>query len=343
MAMLEAYFKSKPEKKQKILTDKVCARASDLLGFLLFMANLLKKGYLSDGLALGVVALSAASERSRYEAGLACLQKLGVRVNSAGDATSNYGTTRYLFSCDSVEHRARALLKLFKDRRVGAVLSVRGAYGTQEVLPKLNFSLMRKFNKPVIGFSDSTVLLNACIKARIAPVIHGPSLESAFTKYATDELAKQSSDALIALLNGESPHYSELNRLYGKGQARGVIIGGNLSCLHNMIGTPWEPSYRSKILFLEEVAEKPYRIHRMLLQLKQLGRLSALNGILLGNFTKCVHPNGVGPDLEAVLKDIFQDLKIPVYSGLSAGHELLNLPLVLGVKAQVSEKGVVYL
>lgn len=307
------------------------------------MAKLLKKGYLSTDSKLGVVALSAASERSRYQAGLETLQKLGVQTQISGDATTNYGKTTYLFSSDSAKARAQALHALFRDRSVAAVLSVRGAYGTQEILPYLNFKQLRKNSKPIIGFSDSTIILNACIRAGVAPVIHGPALESAFSKYEIEPAAKQSADSLLALLRGTTPQYSNLQRLYGKSRAEGVLVGGNLSSLHNMIATKWEVGYKGKILFLEEIAEKPYRIHRMLLQLKQLGRLSQLAGVLLGSFAKCVHPNGVGPDLAAVLADIFSELRIPVFSGLSAGHELLNLPLVLGVRAQVSEHGIKYL
>jgi muramoyltetrapeptide carboxypeptidase len=296
-----------------------------------------KKGSnLNKEITLGVLATSAAAERGRFESAIAYLSSIGVKTKIGLQPWQAYGSTQFLFSSASAKDRANAFHVLMRDPQVDAVLSVRGAYGTMELLPLINFKALKKHPKPFIGFSDSTALLIA-LADRGLPAIHGPSLESAPSKAASDTAAKRSLDALLALLRGDARYlssYALQPLIEGRG-SEGKLSGGNLAMIASLMGTPFEPKLAGKLLFIEDINEKPYRIHRMLLQLKLAGKLKMLKGVVFGGLTNCVQPQGHGPTTLEVLKDIFSDARYPVMMGLPAGHEALNLALPLGRKARI--------
>jgi muramoyltetrapeptide carboxypeptidase len=305
----------------------------------------------TDKLTIGIVALSSPSEQARFERGVSFLEELGAQVKLFGDAPfTYYGSTRYLFSADSASARVKALVTAIQDTSLHAILAVRGGYGTLEILEPLEKALSELLEAekksrnqlPLVGFSDTTFLLNYRPLSDFATPIHGPSLESAFCKGDASEGARRSAETLLGVLkdltNGRSinHHYRDLtlHLFCGAGVAQGKIVGGNLSVLTNLLATPWQPDLNGKILFLEEVSEKPHKLHRMLLQLKSAGCLSQLAGVLLGDFSDCGHLKSttnkiIGPTFEEVLRDIFKDYQYPVISGYPGGHEELNLPLPL--------------
>lgn len=297
---------------------------------------------LKKGDVLGVIALSAACEKERFQAGEACLSgTYGFRSRVMLSPWESYGSTRYLFSSDSVSARVAALDELFRDPEVQVILSARGAYGCVELMPHLDFQALSKGDKTLIGFSDTTALLLAFYQRAGLRAIHGPSLESAFAKATRDESAKQSCEVLVQLLRGERPQpfAAPLRRICGAAEASGPLIGGNLTVLCSLMGTPWEPDLSGHLLFLEECGEKPYRIHRMLTQMKQAGKFSEVRGVLLGSFKDCVHEKGLGPTTDQALLDIFGSLPFGVFAGAQFGHVNPNYPLPLGMKARVSEAG----
>lgn len=293
--------------------------------------------YIQKGETIGVLALSSPVEPGRFETGANYLKSLGFSLNIKLQPSKEYGKTNFLFSSDSARARAEALHELLSDKEVKVIISARGGYGAAEVLPYIDFDLVAKYPKTLVGFSDTTALLGAFAQRGAKP-IHGPSLESAFSKYATSQAAKTSAQALVGLLTGAVPNpfaNISLSPLFNARNFKGEIVGGNLCVLTALIGGPYIPILDQKILFLEETGERPYRIHRALLQLKQAGLMSGLAGVLLGSFNNCTHPKGEGATLVDVFKDIFSDCSFPVYSGLPSGHEEMNLAIPFGVPVSV--------
>ena len=290
---------------------------------------------------IGIVASSAALQPERLARGVAELERRGLSVVVAGDPAKFYDSKEHLFSSDSAAARVAALHSLYTDTTVGAILSARGAYGAAELLPLLDFELIRRNPKPIIGFSDTTFLLNGVLARAGVPGLHAPALESGFAFLTPEPERARAADTLVAILRGEiaQPFAGvALHQRYGvstTAAVRGVCVGGNLSVLCSMIGTPWEPALSESVLFLEEIGEKPYRVHRMLLQLRQSGRLAGVAAVVLGNFRDCVHPKGEGPTLDDVFADIFADAPYPVFGDLPAGHVPGNLPLPIGVEVEV--------
>jgi muramoyltetrapeptide carboxypeptidase len=299
--------------------------------------------YLSGSKAVGVIALSAPSEAARFAKGVAYLESQGVQVRVALDPSGAYGKKDHLFSSDTPQRRAQALVDFARDPSIGVILAARGAYGAMEMMPFLDFEALKQFPKPLIGFSDTTALLVALLDKSGWPTIHGPSLESAFSKAGESQDYRASAEALIGLLKeGKVPLEGASVSLLGApklGHVRGIATGGNLTLLASLVGTPYQPSLAGKILFLEDVSVKPYAVHRLLLQMKLAGMFKGLAGVALGDFTGCVHDKGLGPDLDQVLLDIFSSLGVPVFRRLSAGHIPLNMPLPFGVPVGVQFDG----
>ncbi len=299
------------------------------------VASVLKPGQL-----IGIIALSSACEAQLFQRGIKHLESFGFRTKVVLDPCKNYGRDTHLFSSDSAKARAKALEDLFLDREVAAIISARGAYGCMEILPELDFALISQHPKRLIGFSDLTALLLAVYGKSGIPCIHGPTLCSAFSNANENKEARQSAKCLVDFLTGTviDPYKGlEVELISGKGEARGLLVGGNLSLVNAMIGTPWEPDYKGHILFLEEKGEKPYRVHRMLLQLKLAGRFKGLKGVVLGSFKNCEHTNGIGASLAEVFRDIFASEKFPVVGMIPAGHGDWNLPIPFGQEARISE------
>lgn len=302
---------------------------------------------LQAGDTIGIIGLSAPTEQARVERGVAFIEQQGFKARVALQPWAEYGTGRFLFSSDSAERRAQAWGELLSDPTVAAVISVRGAYGSMELLPLLESTalgdLLAAHPKPLIGYSDTTAL-HLALHLRGVVSIHGPSAES-LGRAHDDPAARTGADALFSMLTGRvrDPFAGQSLKLLspargpgsGTGECSGELIGGNLSVLTALVGTRWMPALTGKILFLEEVGEKPYRIHRMLLQLKLAGALKQLAGVVCGYFTQCEHEGKRPPTLEQVLLDIFKDSPYPVLCGACAGHELPNLPVPFGIRAKI--------
>jgi len=291
---------------------------------------------LTQGSTIGVVALASSCNPTRISDGLKKLEDLGFKTKVALDPCEAYGKDTHLFSSDTPQNRAKGLRDLFIDPEVKVIISARGAYGSIEILPYLDFKVIAENPKCLVGFSDITAVLNAITTRTLVPSIHGPMVSGAFADDFSDQSVVKTTSSLIDLLAGKVTNPFEglkLNVLKSGVEGEGRIVGGSLSVLTSLIGTPWEPDFNDAILFLEDVSVKPFRAHRLLLQLKQSSKLDNLVGVVLGDFVECDHPTG--PSLETVFKDIFSDYKYQVLSGLPAGHGKLNLSVPLGVKAAI--------
>ncbi len=272
---------------------------------------------------IAVVAPASTYREDRFQAGLAVAREQGHRFVLAEPLHEPWRT----FAAPD-EVRLAQLTWALTDPSIDAVWAVRGGYGVTRLLPRLDFSQL--LPKPVIGFSDLTPLLEA-LRVRLgAECIHGPVLHSLAT---TSEATRE---AFFELLHTGTAGPFEGHTL-APGHASGPLVGGNLAMICATIGTPWQLQTEGALLFLEDVGEAPYRIDRMLTQVRQAGLLDGLAGIALGTFEGCEPPAGAGYTLHDIFDEHLGRLGIPVLTGLPFGHGRDNIGLPVGRTAHLAQ------
>jgi muramoyltetrapeptide carboxypeptidase len=266
------------------------------------------------------------------------LEQLGFRVMHAPHLRASRGNT-----AGTIGQRLSDLHALFGDQEVRALWAARGGSGTAQLLPYIDYALVRRHPKVVIGYSDLTALLLALYAKSGLVSFHGPVASSSFTPFTVAQLeatliegrstyVMRTADEHIKRAQDE-PHFAQT--VLRGGQAEGTLMGGNLSVLASMVGTPFLPDTRNALLFLEEISEAPYRIDRMLTQLEQSANLRGLSGALLGVFVKCEPAaNEESLVLAQALSDHFAARPIPSAYGLSFGHIASQWVLPIGVRAR---------
>ena len=236
------------------------------------------------------------------------------------------------YNAGTTAQRLEDLHTAYADPSIKAVWAVRGGYGCTQLLPKLDFDLIRRNPKHLIGYSDITALLNAIHRRTGIIGVHGPVASSTFT-----EVAMTTTQAVLRA--GGSPYTVPTlagGLLINPGTAQGRLAGGNLSLLAAMCGTPWQVDVGGKVLLLEDVGESPYRIDRMLVQLDQAGNLATTAGIALGDFVDCEKkPDSDSLTLEATLRRRLGHLGVPVYWNFAFGHGRENAALPIGAVARL--------
>jgi muramoyltetrapeptide carboxypeptidase len=250
----------------------------------------------------------------------------------------------------SVEERLEDLHAMFRDPEVRAVFAIRGGYGSEQLLDRIDYPLIRSNPKIFLGYSDITALHLAIQRQTGLVTFHGPVVLSRFSEYTQRSFRKAlfSAEPMGAVTN--PPDTDPLRpahtlRTIRPGKARGPLTGGNLSMIATTMGTPYEIETKGRILFLEDVGEQPYSIDRMLTQLRLAGKLEAAAGIIFGECQDC-RPRDFQPSFEStfslgeVLDNILGGLKVPVLSGLTVGHTDDQATLPLGVAATLdADKG----
>jgi muramoyltetrapeptide carboxypeptidase len=243
----------------------------------------------------------------------------------------------------TVAERVDDLHEMFRDPDVRGVFCIRGGYGADQLLGDVDYGLIRRDPKVFVGYSDITALHLAIHKRTRLVTFHGPVLLSEFTPYTLDCYKRALfQNAPLGLL-ANPPESNKLRpnhawRTIHAGVARGRLIGGNLSLICALMGTPYEIETDRRIFFTEDVGEEPYRIDRMLTQLRLAGKLKAAAGIVFGECHDC-GPSDYKPSLAwnmtfgEVLDDRFSGLGTPVFSGLTIGHTADQLTLPIGVMA----------
>lgn len=270
------------------------------------------------------------------------LRSLGFRVSLGAAVGERVG-----FLAGSDKARARDLHAAFRARSVDGVICLRGGYGTQRILPLLSMKEIAQTGKPLIGFSDITALLLSCSRYG-GWAIHGPMAASVMNDSAISLFSR---DHLIAALTEPHRERSILDGYSKKGETievvrsglvSGRMVGGNLSILTSLLGTPWFPNLRNSILFLEEVGEAPYRIDRMLTHLVNSGVLEGVRGVAIGLCASCEFRNGdgqpEGPTWREVLRERLYPLKIPMVVGLPFGHVPYNAAIPVGQLGMLDAK-----
>jgi muramoyltetrapeptide carboxypeptidase len=313
---------------------------------------LIRPHHLSPGDTLGLIApASAPADPRTIDRAAGVLERLGFKVKLAPNVRKRHG---YLAGTD--RDRASDLMRMFTDHRVDGILCVRGGYGTARLLPLLDYRVIRDHAKVFVGCSDITSLQCALLTKANLISFHGPMLTSdlnhpnlpdftrrSFLRTLTRPLTPSDGERVSAR-TGEGASASitqgyrrKTIKILRGGIARGQLIGGNLSVLCTTIGTSWQPPFRGRILFLEDLGEQPYRFDRMLTYLLNCGRLQQVAGIAIGLNVDCEDPKArrsqeYRQTLEDVLKDRLLPLKIPVVTGLPFGHVPYNATLPVGAQ-----------
>lgn len=250
---------------------------------------------------------------------------------------------RYGYLAGTDETRAGDLNAMFADEEVRAIFAVRGGWGCARMLPHLDFDLIRANPKLVIGSSDITALHMAIAARAGFPTVHGPNAAHSWSAPAWEAFRRLVFDADTPTFANPAPAQAGLAqrdgliRTFRPGKARGRLLGGNLSVLSALVGTPYLPDFDGAILFLEDTNEAEYRIDRMLTQLAQSGMLARVAGVVFGQCTNCTNP---GPSygnftVYEIMEQHFAPLGVPAFQGAQIGHIARQISLPVGVNAEI--------
>jgi len=286
-------------------------------------ANLIVPPRLERGDTIGLVAPAGPIlKEEEFAAGVRLLQEMGFKVKFNRNITRR---DNYLAGTD--QERAAEFHDLWRDPEVKAVLAARGGYGSLRMLPHLDMELIRKHPKIFVGFSDITVLLSAILKNTGLITFHGPMLS---TIAKCDPPYRE---AFFETLTGRQPESFKPKALevLKAGNAKGRLLGGNLTNLAHLVATPYELDWQSAVLFLEDVGEDTYRIDRMLTHLYEADRLQRIAGLILGHFTECGDQEKIWTRAIALLAGT----AIPIWANFPCGHGPQNYILPLGIEAEM--------
>jgi len=274
---------------------------------------------LKPGDPIGIAAPAGSFDADRFQRGVQLIEALGFKTVLPEGL---FEKQRYLAGPD--EHRARILNGLFSDKTIKAVLCARGGFCSLKILPLLDFDGIRKNPKIIAGFSDISALLSVIFEKTGLVGFHAPVIT------ALAEAGEKEIEAVVSLfMSAEAVTLKmKTGEVIAPGRAEGVVRGGNLASLCQLVGTPYQPDLRGRLLLLEEVNESPYRVDRMLSQMRLAGCLNGVAGVMLGRFDRC----GELEEIHDIVRAGFPDA-IPILAGLPVGHNGENMPLPLGLKA----------
>ena len=279
---------------------------------------------------MAIVAPASPFARDEFDAGIRELTAIGFEP-----VFDQRVFERTAYVAGSPSTRVGSLRDAFRDPTIAALIAVRGGYGSVQMLPMLDAAEIRRHPKPFIGYSDNTSLLTWFNQACGMVAFHGPMLEGRFAR----GVAGYDRDTFERCVCTPDPPgaimHPNLEALRG-GEAKGMLVGGTLTQLVASLGTPYafDPP-NGCILFLDEVAERPYRIDRMLTQLRLSGLLSRASSVIFGELPRCDEPGG-SLGIRTVISDVMSDFRGPVLYGLPSGHTSgATLTLPFGVAARV--------
>ncbi|AOR24947.1 S66 peptidase family protein [Clostridium taeniosporum] len=289
----------------------------------------LKKG---DKIAL--LGLSSPTTEERLDLSIKVMTDLGFEVIVGESCRSHYG---YLSGEDKI--RANDLNKMFFDKSISGIFAIRGGYGATRILDKLDYNVIKKNPKVFAGYSDVTAIHNV-INCRCDLItFHAPmpateiykGLDEYSEYYFEKSIFKSKPLGKIINIKG-----MEMKSLVN-GKAEGQLVGGNLSVICSTLGTPYEIDTKGKILFLEEIDEYPYKIDRMIMQLKQCNKFKDANGIILGKWTDCLPPKGRDSlSLMQIFDELIGEEEKPIIYNFCCGHCLPTMTLPLGAKVKIN-------
>jgi muramoyltetrapeptide carboxypeptidase len=284
--------------------------------------------HLRPGDLIRVVAPSGPIPPDAFAQGAAVLS---ARYQLRYDPASLFRATGFTAGPDQV--RLAELVAALRDPEARAIIMGRGGYGLLRILAGLEPELLRSAGKPIVGFSDGTLLLAQAARAGLAS-IHGPVVAQ------VGRLVEEDRDALFAALEQPDARLlcSGLEALV-EGHAQGPLLGGNLEVFSRLLGTPYLPDLGGAVLFFEDVGERPYRLDRLLTQLELAGVFQAAAGLVAGDFIDCDEPASsklASPTASQVLRERLGRLRIPVVLGAPIGHGRRNRALPYGTRVELN-------
>jgi muramoyltetrapeptide carboxypeptidase len=283
------------------------------------------------------VAITApASQTSTWEVSAFCrtLNKMGLKTVIGDTIKTRQKEYKYLSASD--EERAEEFMSFVEDSDIDCIISGRGGYGVLRILPLLDFDIIAKNPKIIMGFSDITALINAIYQKTGLVTYHGPVAVATFNDFTAESFK----NVLYAKeeYKPKKLSYSKIQTVT-KGTSQGIIIGGNLTMLVSTLGTPYEINTDDSILFIEEVSEQPYKIDRMLTQLDLAGKFSKIKGIIFGYYEgldrKCNFYPGHSFTARQVIENRFKSMEIPAILGFPIGHIKDKLTMPIGIMAEL--------
>ncbi len=294
--------------------------------------RIIKPKRLKPGDVIGIISPASSSDDiTKVNRGVEYLEKLGYRVEVGKNVGQESG---YLAGSDA--QRIADLHEMFKNKNIKAIFSIRGGYGSGRLLDKIDYKIIRNNPKIFVGYSDINALQMAFFAKTGLITFAGPMVAVDFhdevSKF-TEEVFWRTITSNKAIGRIKNPRNEKIYVL-NKGRAVGRILGGNLSLLTSLNGTEYFPKLKDAILLLEDINEAPYRIDRMLNQLRLLKVFKQIKGIILGHFVDCIEPdpNKRTFTLNEVIIEYFQGLKIPVVYNLKHGHVKDNITIPYGLK-----------
>ncbi len=276
----------------------------------------------TSGDILGIIAPASPFDVEKYQLGIAVLKEAGFEIKEGRNLFQKKG-----YLAGTVKERLYDLLEMYNDPQIKGIIAARGGYGTMQLLSYLRIEDFEKKPKLFIGSSDLTALhLFLNFKAGIAS-IYGPMVDGDFG-VAADETNMRVLRELMEL--PEEYEYPAGDLLVAEqGEGEGILVGGCLSIIVSLLGTPFEPDFNGKVIFLEDINEPPYRWDRMLTQLKLAGKFDNVKGLIISiaDFTP-YEANGF-------ISDFFRGINVPVVTGFPAGHTVPSFSLPLGYMAKI--------
>jgi len=280
---------------------------------------------LKPGDTIGIVAPAGPFDPEKFIKGKSVLESMGFQTFFDDDIFQKHG-----FLAGTDIHRADQVNRLFAEPTVQAIFCARGGYGSMRILSLLDFETIQTHPKIFLGFSDISALLSVLYDRCGLVTFHGPVVTT---------LAKASEKTIMAMKTVLTSDVSlelipENGKVIKSGVCSGVLIGGNLTTLCHLVGTSFVPNFKGKILLIEDVGEMPYRIDRMLTQMKLAGCFNEIVGLILGGFNECGYLN----EVVEIFSNIFEDADIPILTGFEVGHGEHNLTIPMGLGATLDTK-----
>lgn len=292
---------------------------------------------LRQGDTVGLIApASSDDDPAHLEAALATVRGMGLVPRLGTHVSDRFG---YLSGTD--RDRAADVNAMFADNAVRAVFAIRGGWGGARILPLLDWDLIRAHPKLLVGSSDTTALHLAFAARAGFATIHAPNVANRWDMISWASFWRLAFTGETPLLGQEDGPDRTLPRwqttTIRPGKATGRLLGGNLTVLSTLMGTPWLPDFTGAILFLEDVGEAEYRIDRMLNQLALAGVLGKVAGVVFGQCTRCTsgYPDYAGFTVPQILEQYLAPLKVPAFTGANIGHVANQLSLPVGVRVEI--------
>ncbi len=291
----------------------------------------LKPLALQPGDTIGMVAPASPFNKQNFERSCAILEQRGYKVTFAPTIFDREPP----YFAGSAPQRARNLVEMFERSEVRAIVCARGGYGANYLLDRIDPEVVRSHPKIFMGYSDVTALLTRFLDACGLVTFHGPMMNKDFATEDGIHIA-----SFLAATGGTSEwtlgNDSGLEPII-PGRAEGTLYGGCLSILVASVGTPYEAQTEGKLLFLEDVAAKPYQVDRMLMQMKFAGKFKDVQGVIFGEMQDCRQSAEDPNKLQDTIKRVLGDLGVPIAYGLRSGHvSRANITLPFGVRAAVT-------